>query len=574
MLSIRVRNVNEALPLSMMHLRRSGVYVTSRGMQTLEYPTPVTTTYEFPQERVLFSPERDANPFFHLMEALWIIAGRQDVAFIEQFNRRMAEYSDNGKTFHAPYGYRLRHMMLTDQIEAAIDLLRRKPDTRQCVLHIWNADLDLGSDSKDIPCVTGDTKFMSPETSVSARKLAWMFKTGFITRYPVYGMDPATGETKITWMTNCWKSGRKKILRVEFSDGSILKCTSDHRLWIRVNGQAVETEAGALQPGYTMMAVKRNLNGRGHLQFKRNAFGNTAFSNMVKEHTEYMRLLLGCDIPEGLTVHHLLAKTDNRKGAISLMTVDGHNAYHRIVNNPMRGDLGNTHAAMMRGEDVDYPAERFTHPDLSTSLDHAPTVVSVDDWGEADVFDFTVPETSNAALDNGVFVHNCNDLIMLKVRDGELNMTVACRSNDAIWGAYGANAVQFSMLLEYIAQRAGYEVGVYRQVSDSLHVYVDNPQWEKLRYLPPMPSKYDTLEVKPFPLGADHDLWDYELDQFLSDPFGDTQFTVPFFSEVVQPMAIAWRAHKEEKRGVEALSMRTNIDWLVAGREWMERRES
>lgn len=319
MLSIRVRNVNEALPLSMMHLRRSGVYVTSRGMQTLEYPTPVTTTYEFPQERVLFSPERDANPFFHLMEALWIIAGRQDVAFLEQFNRRMAEYSDNGKTFHAPYGYRLRHMMLTDQIEAAIDLLRRKPDTRQCVLHIWNADLDLGSDSKDIPC---------------------------------------------------------------------------------------------------------------------------------------------------------------------------------------------------------------------------------------------------------------NDLIMLKVRDGELNMTVACRSNDAIWGAYGANAVQFSMLLEYIAQRAGYEVGVYRQVSDSLHVYVDNPQWEKLRYLSPMPSKYDTLEVKPFPLGADHDLWDYELDQFLSDPFGDTQFTVPFFSEVVQPMAIAWRAHKEEKRGVEALSMRTNIDWLVAGREWMERRES
>jgi hypothetical protein len=42
--------------------------------------TPVVTCYSAPTQRVLFSPMRDANPFFHLMEALWMLAGRDDVA--------------------------------------------------------------------------------------------------------------------------------------------------------------------------------------------------------------------------------------------------------------------------------------------------------------------------------------------------------------------------------------------------------------------------------------------------------------------------------------------------------------
>ncbi|MHC4157178.1 MAG: thymidylate synthase [Planctomycetota bacterium] len=34
-----------------------------------------------------------------------------------------------------------------------------------------------------------------------------------------------------------------------------------------------------------------------------------------------------------------------------------------------------------------------------------------------------------------------------------LNMTVFNRSNDVVWGAYGANAVHFSMLQEYMANK-------------------------------------------------------------------------------------------------------------------------
>lgn len=158
MLNITVKNVNEALPVAALHLKRSGVEVESRGMRVLEYPKPVCTTYMNPLERVLFSNDRDANPFFHFMEALWILAGRKDVAWLTQFNKRMIEFSDDGEVFHAPYGYRLRHGFGFDQIQHVITVLKTKPDTRQAVLSIWDPVKDLNVKSKDIPC--NDTIFL------------------------------------------------------------------------------------------------------------------------------------------------------------------------------------------------------------------------------------------------------------------------------------------------------------------------------------------------------------------------------------------------------------------------------
>jgi thymidylate synthase len=223
MLVLNVRNVNEALPLALLHLRERGVPRVSRGMKVIEYPEPVATVYYCPQECVLFDAERDANPFFHFFEALWILNGGQDVATPARYLPRIAEYSDNGTTFHGAYGYRLRSAFGMDQLDRVVDLLKIQPDTRRAVISIYDPRLDLGTDSKDIPC---------------------------------------------------------------------------------------------------------------------------------------------------------------------------------------------------------------------------------------------------------------NDMVMFKIRDGKLHMTVCNRSNDAIWGAYGANAVQFSFLLQYVAMRVGVAVGRYTQVSDSLHVYEDNPYWQ------------------------------------------------------------------------------------------------
>jgi Thymidylate synthase len=152
MLTIRVRNVNEALNVGVLCLAESGVEQPSRYGLTREYPGPVTTQYDNPCERVLFNPERDANPFFHLFESLWILGGRNDVAYLTRFNKRMAEFSDNGKSFHAPYGFRLRAAFGFDQLNEAVEILTGDPESRRVVLQIWDAKQDLGAESKDIPC--------------------------------------------------------------------------------------------------------------------------------------------------------------------------------------------------------------------------------------------------------------------------------------------------------------------------------------------------------------------------------------------------------------------------------------
>ena len=100
MRSIVARNVSEALYLAKQAIDIEGVEVDTRNGKALEFPTPVMTTYKVSTERVLFYPQRDANPFFHFMEGLWMLAGRNDVAWISQFNGRINTYSDTGAHFH------------------------------------------------------------------------------------------------------------------------------------------------------------------------------------------------------------------------------------------------------------------------------------------------------------------------------------------------------------------------------------------------------------------------------------------------------------------------------------------
>lgn len=164
---ITVDNVNEALGRGLQLVQQHGVEYTSRGMTMLEVPGPVMTIYRTPQRRVLFDPYRDANPFFHLMEAMWILAGSDHVHLPRYFLKSITNYSDDGMTFHGAYGHRLRHYRGgpiddhevgswgiddIDQLDEVIALLRRTPDTRQAVLSIWDPDRDLGATTKDMPC--------------------------------------------------------------------------------------------------------------------------------------------------------------------------------------------------------------------------------------------------------------------------------------------------------------------------------------------------------------------------------------------------------------------------------------
>jgi hypothetical protein len=152
---IRGRNVYEALRkgVGLLNLP-DAVEAASRNGATREWSGPVLTHIQRPWERVLFSPERDANPFFHFFEALWMLAGRNDVGFLERFNKRMVEYSDDGEVLHGAYGFRWREWFERDQLETIVEMLKTDLDTRRAVLTMWDPDSDLGHTGRDLPCNT------------------------------------------------------------------------------------------------------------------------------------------------------------------------------------------------------------------------------------------------------------------------------------------------------------------------------------------------------------------------------------------------------------------------------------
>ena len=186
----------------------------------------------------------------------------------------------------------------------------------------------------------------------------------------------------------------------------------------------------------------------------------------------------------------------------------------------------------------------------------------------------------------------CNTHIYLKVHDGALDMTVCCRSNDALLGCYGANMVHFSVLQEYLAAHIGPKVGTYTQISDSLHVYTESPVWERLRgrdgvaedlY---MKDDHWGEKIEPFPLVDDPLRFDIDLRTFFGreprawgnqkDPIG---FSEPFFKLVVFPMIRTWFSRKDAGTRERVGDWRHNVqqihapDWRTACLEWCERRE-
>jgi hypothetical protein len=358
--SILAVNVNDALYIGLLHLAASGVRTGSRNGTVVRAPGPVVTSTRNPLQRVLFSPLRDANPFFHLYESVWMLAGRNDAASVARYAGQMSTYSDDGTTLHGAYGHRWRKHFGCDQLKAVVRELRENPTSRRVVLSMW----DPGS------CSEEDATF----------------PTGRV-----------AGDTE----------------------------------------QAV----------------------------------------------------FGKDVP------------------------------------------CNTHC----------------------------------------YFDL---------------LHN------------RLSMTVCCRSNDAVWGAHGANAVHFGYLLDFVAAMVGVEVGTLVQVSNNYHVYIDRPDVRRL-ITQPTETVGGQFNVVYFPV---HGYSEYELRVFslrdmgfeagatddhlaMLETYADVdpnQYEYPvfpgapwFLTQVFAPMM---RAHAAYKAGLpaadcmEIISLMEWCDWRVAGEQWLARR--
>jgi len=340
--------------MAMHMLETLGERESSRAGDVLVAPWPVATVYERPTERVLFHAWRDANPFFHLYESLWMLSGRNDVAPLTRFVKRMSSFSDDGFTFNAAYGHRWRRHHMGDQLVEIGRRLRNNHQDRRCVLKIWDQEQDL-----------------------------WDFE---------------------------------------------------------------------------------------------------------------------------------------------LIQLD---------------------------EDV-----------------------------------ITGERSSYVGKDAA-----CNVSATFQVRKGALDMTVLCRSNDILWGCYGANAVHFSMLLEYIAARVGVPVGLYRQISVNWHAY--ESEWSKVTRrqkdeqnrlkkavgddLLMSMDPYSNRACQPYPLvTVVPEFWDEDCRRFVTNdgraPSG--RFKYPFFTDVALPIVQAHDAYKDGdiNTAVRILLGCKAADWRIACVEWLNRR--
>src|SRR5688572_28116409 len=149
---LEVRNVHHALQVGMPLLADEGIRGTSRNGPVIAVPYPVTTIYHSPLERVLFWPQRDANPFFHLYESLWMLGGRNDLAPLTRYVKTFAQFSDDGETLWGAYGFRWRKWFGVDQLEEVIQRLRKDPNDRRAVIGMWDPKMDLTRAGKDLPC--------------------------------------------------------------------------------------------------------------------------------------------------------------------------------------------------------------------------------------------------------------------------------------------------------------------------------------------------------------------------------------------------------------------------------------
>lgn len=347
---ISATGVNSALHDGLWHLKTTGIMNVSRNGGVVQAPGPVITEYSRPDQRVMFSPLRDANPFFHLYESVWMLAGANDAASVANYAKQMAAFSDDGESLWGAYGWRWRKFFGFDQLTTLVRMLRSDPKTRRAVLTMWA---------------------------------------------PVGDLAPAPHPTA----PNHWLGG----------------------------------------PGAK-------------------------------------------DVP-------------------------------------------------------------------------------------------------------------CNTQVYFDATKGALEMTVCNRSNDAVWGAYGANMVHMSMLQEFVARAAGLQLGTYYQLSNNFHLYCDRDDVKRLFAADQQDRAYWNVKYEPRDLYADGtvqalpiigpgDHWEHWLgdaELMAENPTGEFFGLQPWFADVFQPLMAA---HAEYKRGgdfseaIRAANSCVASDWRVAAVEWLERRRA
>lgn len=144
------RNISFAVVRSVDELLLNGADVVVKERQTKELIARNTRLMQ-PLERYLFVPKRHNDMAAQFAESMWVLAGRNDIAWLEKYLPRAPLFSDDGETWRGAYGPRLRRWSGVDQVDAVRKLLLADRTSRQAVMTLFDPALDY-EPSKDIPC--------------------------------------------------------------------------------------------------------------------------------------------------------------------------------------------------------------------------------------------------------------------------------------------------------------------------------------------------------------------------------------------------------------------------------------
>ncbi len=151
-----------------------------------------------------------------------------------------------------------------------------------------------------------------------------------------------------------------------------------------------------------------------------------------------------------------------------------------------------------------------------------------------------------------------------------LDMIVMNRSNDMIWGAYGANSVHMSVLHEYVAKSCQMAIGKYTQFSADAHVYAE--MYDKLPH--PADSEDDDIDEYPNtqPIVMDPANFDAEVAVFWNRSYtAKSLWANPFLFETAHFVRSAWDAYKLDNIGLatELCNSIESEDWRIACKQWL-----
>lgn len=142
-LDLRFNNFADVWMALLQRLHDSPASVSPRDQQTREIVN-VHLTIDDAVKNVLVHPKRNLSYRFMVAEWLWIWFGRDDVATIAQYNRHIAQFSDNGINFNGSYGIPIKA-----QWPRIVETLQRDPSSRQAVIQIYRPPT---GPTKDVPC--------------------------------------------------------------------------------------------------------------------------------------------------------------------------------------------------------------------------------------------------------------------------------------------------------------------------------------------------------------------------------------------------------------------------------------